>query len=49
MKKLNLEIVDGKNSVEPSKEVYELLAVSLLENFISNALKNTDLLGGENK
>lgn len=49
LKKINLEIIDREESVEPSKDVYDLLAVALLESFISDVLENTDLLGGENK
>lgn len=49
MKKINLEIIYGQESVELTKDVYDLLAVALLESFISDVLKNTDLLEWENK
>lgn len=49
MKKFNLEIIDGQESVELSKEAYDLLAVALLEDFISGIIENNDVLGVENK
>lgn len=49
MKKIRLEIIDGQERIEVSNEGYDLLAVALLENFISDVLKNIDLLEEENK
>lgn len=49
MKKIRLEIIDGQERIEVSNEGYDLLAVALLESFISDVLKNTNLSEEENK
>ena len=47
MKKFILEIIDGEEKVEISKDTYYLVAVALLENFIEERIINNDILGEE--
>lgn len=43
MKKYNLKIVDQQENIKLNKDLYDLIAVSLLENFIKEMIENNDL------
>lgn len=43
MKKYNLEIVNQQENIKLNKDLYDLIAVYLLENFIKEIIENNDL------
>lgn len=43
MKKYNLKIVNKQENIELNEDLYDLIAVSLLENFIKEMIENNDL------
>lgn len=43
MKKYNFKIVDQQENIKLNKDLYDLIAVSLLENFIKEMIENNDL------
>ena len=42
MKKYNFKIVDQQENIKLNKDLYDLIAVSLLENFIKEMIENND-------
>ena len=49
MKKYNLDFINDQKNIELDKDLYKLVAVTLLECFIEDKIKNCTLLDNENE
>lgn len=49
LKKYNLDFINDQKNIELDKDLYKLVAVTLLECFIEDKIKNCTLLDNENE